>query len=224
MIKFATFKQFVKNHRSFLIFIVLMSIFRSAVADWNQIPSASMEPTILTGDRIWVNKLAYDVQLPFTGIAITQLANPQRGDIVVFNSEALGKRLVKRVIGLPGDKVAMQNNQLFINGEPVEYQPLVAPVNTPAGIKESIEELPNQNHLIRLSQDAHRPYANFPDVLIPEGHYLMLGDNRDNSSDSRVFGFVPREEIIGKATHVVISFDFENYYLPRTDRKFQKLI
>lgn len=216
MIKFASFKQFVKNHRSFLIFIVLMSIFRSAVADWNQVPSASMEPSILTGDRIWVNKLAYDIQLPFTDIAITQVADPERGDIVVFDSEALGKRLVKRVIGLPGDTLAMHDNQLFINGERIGY--------IHSSQDETIEVLPNKNHLIRISQSPRRPYANFSEVRVPENHYLMLGDNRDNSSDSRVFGFVPREEIVGKATHVVVSFDFDNYYLPRMDRKFQKLI
>src|SRR5687768_2214405 len=100
-----TFLTFLKENRGFILFIFLMLVFRSSFADWNTVPTGSMKPTIVEGDRIWVNKLAYDVRIPFTSISVHQIADPQRGDIVVFDSKAAGNRLVKRVIGLPGDVV-----------------------------------------------------------------------------------------------------------------------
>src|SRR5712671_1022116 len=92
-----------REYRGFALFVVLMVVFRSSLADWNTVPTGSMKPTILEGDRIWVNKLAYDLRLPLTGVSLYRLADPQRGDIVVFDSKAADTRLVKRVIGLPGD-------------------------------------------------------------------------------------------------------------------------
>src|SRR6187402_3582202 len=96
-----TFSVIWKENKSFFIFVVLMLVFRSALADWNTVPTGSMKPTILEGDRIAVNKLAYDLRVPFTAISLLKLADPERGDIVVFESKASAKRLVKRVIGLP---------------------------------------------------------------------------------------------------------------------------
>src|ERR1044071_8852404 len=103
-----------------ILALVLFSI-RSSLADWNDVPSGSMKPTILEGDRVFVNKLAYDLKVPFTTWHIVQWNNPQRGDIVVFYSPHDGKRLVKRVIGLPGDTLELRNNALVINGQTVEY-------------------------------------------------------------------------------------------------------
>jgi signal peptidase I len=100
--------------------LVMFSI-RSSLADWNDVPTGSMKPTILEGDRVFVNKLAYDLKVPFTTWHIAEWSNPQRGDIVVFFSPKDGTRLVKRVIGLPGDTVELLNEQLIINGQPVEY-------------------------------------------------------------------------------------------------------
>src|SRR5258707_15542876 len=110
-----------REYRGFALFFVLMIIFRSALADWNVVPTGSMKPTILEGDRILVNKLAYDLRVPLTHVSIFRIDDPKRGDIIVFDSKAADTRLVKRVIGLPGDIVEMQDNRLRINGVEARY-------------------------------------------------------------------------------------------------------
>lgn len=207
-----------KENRSLLLFIVLMLVFRSAVADWNSVPTGSMKPTILEGDRIFVNKMAYDLRLPFTHLSLLELASPQRGDIVVFDSHVSDKRLVKRVVGLPGDTVAMENNVLFINGQALDYQP----VSRSETRVDKLEKLAGTEHLVRLYHYGSS-LSSFSAVTVPDDHYLVLGDNRDNSADSRVIGFVPREEIVGRSKTVVMSFNYDNYYLPRSDRFFHDL-
>ena len=104
-----------------LIAVAILAPLRSVVADWNDVPTGSMRPTILVGDRIWINKLAYDLKMPFTTIHLATWSDPQRGDIIVFRSPADGKRLVKRVVAVPGDVIEMRNDQLFLNGQPASY-------------------------------------------------------------------------------------------------------
>lgn len=205
-----------QENKSFIIFLSLMFIFRSACADWNTVPSGSMKPTILEGDRIAVNKLAYDIRIPFTHISLAKLADPARGDIVVFDSKVSDKRLVKRTIGIPGDTVAMVNNQLIVNGKEIQYE------STPES-SDQLEHLFSTTHAVRINNPNNHAFANFPAVVIPEGFYLMLGDNRDNSADSRVIGLVPRDEIIGRSRAVVMSFNYDNFYIPRADRFFKSL-
>ncbi|MGO3300175.1 MAG: signal peptidase I, partial [Pseudoalteromonas sp.] len=110
-----------KNNRSLIVFICLMSVFRSAVADWYEVPTGSMNPTIVEGDRILTDKMAYDLRVPFTKISLLRLSEPETGDIIVFDSTAAQNRLIKRVIGMPGDKVALINNQLVINDKKINY-------------------------------------------------------------------------------------------------------
>ncbi len=210
-------KQWSEN-KAFLVFILLMFMFRSAIADWNDVPTGSMKPTIMVGDRILVNKLAYDVTVPFTPLSIYKLGDPERGDIIVFMSEAADERLVKRVVGIPGDRVAMRNNRIYLNGEPLAY----AEADTSVAFSEYTEYLPGNTHKVRIGEGPGVARS-FDEVVVPEGHYLALGDNRDNSSDSRMIGFVPREEIVGRAKHVVMSLDYDNYYLPRPERFFAAL-
>jgi signal peptidase I len=213
------FGKFWKENRSLVVFISLMLVFRSAVADWNTVPTGSMKPTIVEGDRILVNKMAYDLRLPFTHVSLLEFADPQRGDIVVFDSEAADKRLVKRVVGVPGDVVVMQNNRLVINGQALHYRPAASV----PGMLQFWEELAGEEHRIRIDSRVSAPDS-FAPVRIPADHYLVLGDNRNNSADSRVIGLVPREEIVGRSRTVVMSFDYENYYLPRGDRFFEPLL
>jgi signal peptidase I len=207
-------KRFWMENRSLLLFLALMFCFRSAIADWNHVPSASMKPTLLEGDQIGLNKMAYDLRVPFTHISLYKIADPARGDIAIFDSKAANKRLVKRVIGIPGDTVAMRDNHLYINGRAISY--------TATSNGDWIEQLPESNHIVRLNPDA-QTYANFIAVTVPEGQYLMLGDNRDNSADSRVIGFVPRNEFVGRSRTVVLSLDYEDYFLPRGERFFTEL-
>src|SRR5580704_17520292 len=111
-------RQFLRQDaKTLLVMLLAMFTFRSAIADWNDVPTGSMRPTILEGDRVFVNKLAYDLKVPFTTWHIAQWDNPARGEIVVFFSPADGKRLVKRVVGLPGDRIEMVDERLIVNGE-----------------------------------------------------------------------------------------------------------
>lgn len=217
-------KRFAFENKGFILFIILMGIFRSSFADWNSVPTGSMKPTILEGDRIIVNKLAYDINLPFSSISIAELGQPQRGDIIVFNSKVLNKRLVKRVIGLPGDTVSMTDNVLKINGQNLEHSLIEdRQIESQKGVPQDfIENLFGQQYQIRISERSSRA-ANFSSINVPNGMYLVLGDNRDNSVDSRYIGFIPRNDIIGRSRKVAMSFDYEDYYLLRKNRFFKKL-
>jgi signal peptidase I len=208
-----------RENRAFALFVVLMIVVRSALADWNAVPTGSMKPTIVEGDRILVNKLAYDLRIPLTHISIRRLADPARGDIVVFDSKAADMRLVKRVIGLPGDVVEMRDNRLAINGVAARY----SDARYAAGAVFAIESYAGMTHRIELDPAGPGRLGSFGPVRVPEGRYLVLGDNRDNSADSRVHGFVPREEIVGNAKTIVLSLDYDRYYLPRADRYFHAL-
>ncbi len=203
-----------REYRGFALFVVLMIVFRSALADWNVVPTGSMKPTILEGDRILVNKLAYDFMIPLTHISIHKFADPKRGDIVVFDSKAADTRLVKRVIGLPGDTVAMRDNHLIINGIEARYLS-VEPATDAIFAIESYAEM---SYRVELAYAGGSRLGTFGPVTVPKDRYLVLGDNRDNSADSRVYGFVPRDEIIGNAKTIVLSLDYDRHYAPRMDR------
>jgi len=208
-----------REYRGFAVFIVLMVIFRSALADWNVVPTGSMKPTIVEGDRILVNKLAYDFKIPLTHISLHKFADPGRGDIVVFDSRAADTRLVKRVIGLPGDTVEMRDNRLTINGVAARY----SSIDYQADATFAIESYPDMSHRIEVARTGASRLSTFGPVTVPKDHYLVLGDNRDNSADSRVYGFIPRDEIVGNAKTIVLSLNYDDYYIPRTDRFFRPL-
>ncbi|WP_019028795.1 signal peptidase I [Colwellia piezophila] len=215
----------LRSNKQFLIFILLMSVFRSAVADWYTVPTGSMQPTIQKGDRIVVNKIAYDLRLPFTDVTLFSIDTPQRGEIVVFESKAADLRLIKRVVGLPGDVIAMNNEVIVINGRPLSYKNLA---NSPyqqssAEMTTALETLGMIKHPIKIDTTASNRLSNFAAVTVPAGHYLVLGDNRRHSADSRVYGFVPHHELRGKATAIAFSVDYDNYYLPRSDRFFKDI-
>ena len=213
---------------SIFIALIIATSFKSAIADWNVVPTGSMKPTIVEGDRIFVNKLAYDLKIPYTTWHIIEWGSPQRGDIVVFYSPTDGKRLVKRVVGIPGDSLAMQNNQLTINGKKVTYEPINhvksknLSLSRDANQYSFIENLSGTRHPVMLTPQ--RPSVrSFGPVTVPKGKYFMMGDNRDNSADSRYFGFVERSRVVGRATSIVVSIDTNNNYKPRWERFFTKL-
>jgi signal peptidase I len=220
-------KSLPETARFLLIFGAIMFPLRSSFADWNFVPSGSMKPTLLEGDEIFVNKLAYDLKIPFTTRHIAQWANPERGDIVVFYSPENGVRLVKRVIGLPGDTIEMRNQELIINGRSVTYDNVrVVPSSELNYLNEhhavlAEEKLPNRTHAVMALPRAGA-MRSFAPVTVPENHYFMLGDSRDNSKDSRYIGFVPREKIVGRASRLLVSLDAHNYRL-RLERFFADL-
>ncbi|MCP5347562.1 MAG: signal peptidase I [Pseudomonadales bacterium] len=211
---------FWRDNRQFLLLLCSIVFFKSAIADLSSISGASMQPTLLDGDKVWVNKLAYDVKIPFTEISLGSIADPERGDIVIIDSHQAGKRLVKRIVGLPGDTVYLHDNGLVINGEPADYQLVTEDDDS----KIIIETLPEHAHKAQLSTSYFsRTMRNYGPVTVPEGHYFVLGDNRDNSADSRAYSFVPREELIGRSSSVVFSLDSQNRFMPRADRFLTEL-
>ncbi len=221
-------KAIPETVRFLLVMSAIMFPFRSSIADWNYVPSGSMKPTLLEGEQIVVNKLAYDLKVPFTTTHLAAWDHPRRGDIVVFYSPQDGVRLVKRTIGVPGDVIELRNNHLILNGQAVEYEPTNYPAAALLPLNEQQTSVFAQENLANEKQQAV-PHAmmvyanqpqrgNFGPVTVPDNQYLMLGDNRDNSKDSRYIGFVPRDAIIGRATHVAFSLDVHHYYLPRLSR------
>lgn len=207
--------------RGFLAFVVVMLVFRSAVADWNHVPSGSMEPSILVGDRIVVDKLAYDLRVPFTLVRLASWRAPDRGDVVTFTSPEDERLMVKRVIAIPGDRVSMHKNRLTVNGVGAEYLPVAAdsvPFEVPPGHRLYRETLLGSERVVMVQESAGSFASSFRTIVVPEDFYVMLGDNRDNSRDSRMIGFVPRSSILGQARTVAFSLNYENYYAPRLNR------
>ena len=221
-------KWWREDIRPLLIAALVIFSIRSSFADWNSVPTGSMKPTIVEGDRIFVNKLAYDLKVPFTTLHIAEWSAPQRGDIVVFYSPKDGTRLVKRTVGLPGDVIELRNDQLLINGVAVEYKPMAeelvrdaAPGDRSSSVY-ATEQLPGRSHLV-AGIPAVSAMRNFGPTQVPAGCYFMMGDNRDNSFDSRYFGAVERKRIVGRATAVVTSLDATHHWQPRWDRFFSSL-
>ncbi len=221
----STLRTFWREWRALILFLVLMTLFRSALADWNDVPTGSMQPTIVEGDRILVNKMAYDIRIPFTHISVLKRADPLRGDIIIFDSKVSKIRLVKRVVAVPGDVIQMQNNVLIINGKELDYSLAEGshsaqgsyPAEGSHSFEDRTENLLGVKHRIRVGKKRSRA-SSFTELSIPPGFYLALGDNRDNSADSRYIGLIPRQEIIGRTKSVVMSLDYEDYFLPRRDR------
>lgn len=216
--------------------LLFITAAKSALADINYVPSGSMQPTILRGDVVFINKLAYDLRVPFTTTRLARWSDPARGDIVICFAPDDGTRLVKRVAALPGDTVELRDDALFLNGTRQSYAPLAADAPgvrdldaaeraTSVFARESLATHASSPPRVHATQflPAQPAPRNFGPVSVPAGHYFMLGDNRDNSRDSRYFGFMPRAEIIGEAKAVVASADLAHWLRPRFHRFFSKL-
>lgn len=208
-----------------LVVGIVLGSFRSAIADWNDVPSGSMKPTILEGDRVFVNKIAYDLKVPFTTWHISEWSDPERGDVVVLYSPYDGKRLIKRVVAIPGDRIEMKDHRLIVNGVPAGYEPLDAASFRDVEPENSAfrETAPNASPRPILTTPSRPSMASFGPVELPPGRYWVMGDNRDNSFDSRWFGLVERTRILGRATAVVLSLDINDSFKPRWGRFFSKL-
>ncbi len=215
-------KNWIRENRGFIIFILLFGIFRTAIADWNPVPSGSMRPNLVEGDVVLVNRLAYDLKIPLTDVVLAHLGDPRRGDIVTFFSPADGKRLIKRLVALPGDVVEMRDKQLLINGVKADYK-LLDTASEPVGTGAKLpvlhleEKLGGEQRTIQWQPEVTRA-ANFGPVSVPTGQYLMLGDNRDNSADSRYIGFVPRKALIARAERILVSANILDNWMPRAER------
>ena len=201
--------------------------FKSAIADYNWVPTGSMKPTILEGDLVLVNKLAYDLKFPFTLTRLATWDDPAPGDIVVFFSPKDGVRLVKRVIAGPGDTVEMRDDVLFLNGRKLDYtlfgdHPFGSEIYEDAQPVIAKEAHPGQAHWV-MALPSRPALRSFPAVTVPAGSYFMMGDSRDNSFDSRFFGVVDRKQIVGRAGRVLLSLDKNRHYAPRLRRSLAPL-
>lgn len=223
--------SFLRNNRGFLLFLALLFLVRGSIIDWHPVPTGSMKPTILEGDVIVENKMAYDLQLPFTDISLMQLGQPKRGDIIVFTSKASGKRLIKRLVGLPGETIEVINDQILINGDPAGYRKLAEkdpriPAASPDreyGIYVMEETDDMEEHIMLINDSKYNPHRNFAELKIPEQSYFFMGDNRDDSSDSRTYGVAPRSELRGRAFGIMLSVRSKEKYAPRWERFFSSL-
>jgi len=175
----------------------LVLVLRSFVVEPFQIPSSSMVPTLKVGDFILVSKWTYGIRLPVIRNKIIEINSPERGDVMVFFPPHEDRYFIKRVIGLPGDEIHVLNGVLYINGDKMSQKILADEVAAPRSVVMT-EELTGVEHAIQKRLLPTRLSQNFT-AVVPEGHYFMMGDNRDNSSDSRVWGPVPEERIVGKA-------------------------
>ncbi len=189
----------VENAKQLTPILALVFVIRSFLFEPFQIPSASMEKTLLTGDFILVNKYTYGIRLPILRTKVMDINLPQRGDVMVFFPPHDDRYFIKRVVGLPGDRVEYRNKVLYINGVEQEQQPFD---NTEKRslYRQYWEQLGEVNHQIQTNLANRKPKT--INYVVPDGMYYMMGDNRDNSQDSRVWGAVPEERIVGKAVAV----------------------
>lgn len=209
--------------RPLLVLIILLTSFRSAIADWNDVPSGSMRPTILEGDRVLVNRVAYDLKVPFTTWHLARWSDPKRGDIVVLLSPVNSERLIKRVVGIPGDVIEVHGQRLRVNGTPAAYAPLPASEAIAHGVawlplaamaQETVE---GRRHMV-MAETAIGPGSDIGPLRVPEGQYFLMGDHRDSSYDSRFWGFAERRAILGRAVAIAFSLDHDHYLMPRRER------
>jgi signal peptidase I len=211
----------VEYAKSFFPVILVVFFVRSFIVEPFKIPSGSMMPTLLAGDFILVNKFTYGLRVPILNNAFIEINQPKRGDVIVFHyPPAPSVDYIKRVVGLPGDKIKYQDKQLSINGELVtlqdgsNYEYVMSGLNVVTA-KKYRETLGSIEHDILIhdligSYEADSiggKFSNGDEITVPPGHYLAMGDNRDNSSDSRVWGFVPERNLVGKAFFIWMNFD-----------------
>ena len=175
----------------------LVLVLRSFVVEPFQIPSSSMVPTLKVGDFILVNKWTYGIRLPVIRNKIIEMNSPERGDVMVFFPPHEERYFIKRVIGLPGDEIHVLNGVLYINGDKMTQKVLADEQAAPRSVVMT-EDLTGVEHAMQKRLLPTRLSQNFT-AVVPEGHYFMMGDNRDNSSDSRVWGPVPEDRIVGRA-------------------------
>jgi signal peptidase I len=198
--------------RSFFPVLLLILLFRSFLAEPFKIPSGSMMPTLLIGDFILVNKFAYGLRLPVLNTKILSVGEPRRGDVFVFRYPKNPKEdYIKRVIGVPGDEITYRNKTLFVNGKEIPesyfgpYTGPTEPNNRMTGAQVRIENLEGVEH--RIIELPNLQIGGEGTWKVPDGYYFAMGDNRDNSLDSRFWGFVPEANLVGKALVIWMNWD-----------------
>lgn len=207
---------YVDYSRSFFPILLIVLVLRSFVAEPFRIPSGSMMPTLLVGDFIMVNKFSYAVRLPVTRTKILDTGAPERGEVAVFKyPRNPAEDYIKRVVGLPGDEIEFRDRVLYVNGEPQPAEEVGTFDGEGSGAVMSgatlfEENMGDRTYNTLMRED--RPTADGR-VVVPEGHYFMVGDNRDNSNDSRSWGFVSEELLVGRALFIWLHWDYNGSHM-----------
>ena len=204
------FKRSLKNNRSFILFVILYAFFRTCYADWSPVPSGSMEPTIFAGDYLWIDKQTYGPSVPFLNKRLYTWATPSRGDVITFVPTHTENLYVKRVIGVPGDIIRIEGVRLSINGVWLTQSLSNETINSLLGV----ETIGDNKHRFKLTKNRQIPYIG-TNITVPQGKYFVMGDHRNNSADSRFWGFVDQENIMGKVTAIAVSFSLERDWFAR---------
>ncbi len=201
--------KLVEYARSFFPILLIVCILRSFIAEPFRIPSGSMKPTLLEGDFILVNKYIYGIRLPIFGTKVINVKEPQRGDVLVFRfPKDTSVDFIKRVVAVPGDKIAYRDKTIYLNGKQIAQETLGTETDFTGFGQIQFKHLKEM-----LNSKPHSIYVHpgngveMEEVTVPAGQYFVMGDNRDNSEDSRSWGFVPEEYILGKAFFVWLSWD-----------------
>ena len=215
----ARLPRFLRELRQLAFFALLLFTGRSVLADWYQVPTGSMKPTILEGDRVFVLKCAYQIRIPFTAVRLFRTGSPRRGDIVVLrNPDGGAVPLVKRVVGLPGDAIRLENERLFVNGVPQKLRMRPVPADPEDPFRwVGTEDLAGKLHPVQVLPD--RPaLRTFGPIVVPPGKVFLMGDNRDDSRDARYFGPRPVVDLLGKAEGIFWSWHPDLLKGPRLSR------
>lgn len=199
----------IEYSRAFFPVLLIVLVIRSFIVQGYRVPTGSLKPTILPGDLIAVNQYAYGLRLPVIHTKIWEVGTPKRGDVTLFRLPTDPKQTyVKRVIGVPGDVISYKNKVLYVNGEEIIQTNHGQVVDQDDGnfvmVEKRMEKINGVSHLIYIRPNR---YSRDFERTVPEGFYFMMGDNRDNSLDSRSWGFVPEENLIGKAFGIWMSWD-----------------
>jgi len=212
----------------FTLFFVFVLASRSAIADWNYVPSGSMKPTLVEGDLVWVNRLAYDLKVPFTTWHVATWDDPRRGDVVVAYSPEDDDRIIKRVVAVPGDTLQIVGQTLLVNGQRPRFDNLPPEAISALPLDEiqrhgfARETLLGHSRPVMYGQLV--PPASWAGPLVLDAdEFFLMGDHRNNSHDSRYYGPVTRDRILGRATHVIGSLDIRDRWQPRWDRFFANM-
>lgn len=221
--KFKLKKEVVKEIWTLGLLLLAVFMFRSSIAEPYVVPTGSLKPVVLPGDRIFVFKAAYDLKIPFTDVSLIHFGEPKRGDIIVFKYPMdTSINYVKRLIGVPGDEIEIDNGWITLNGTPLPFHKA-----KPEEAKALDSGDPGATFYMEKIGEVTHPVQRLPErfsramrLTVPEGQYFFMGDNRDGSNDSRVWGFVPKDYLKGRALGIWLSLDSSHGLIPsvRWDR------